>query len=290
MFQTLILERSQYLYFNAVRRRITPCLRKLIRSSEFSCPPELTGGLEDFEKKVRSGQDITAHSSRSLKETAYNDNLLNDWGIHHFHLGQVLENDGFLSRTGPVLFALVTDTDFFEINVYQHGNWSNLDIVEIVHANWPDVIERYRLKGVVGLTVIPDSETVKNFRNMHMNTMLQMKDGTVYASLGGGYMTDGTSTEAVMDAGRHMRAIKAWEDWMRSNTDKLIDKLRGSGVDETKSLAVRLEMDGESVYIVCPEYNVRFDFKKNETGKPIVGSCHKLPRMRHWGMGRGNVG
>lgn len=251
------------LYFNAIRRRISPRARIVIRSKEFSCPADLQGGLTDFERKITHGEDINPHLSRGLKKVTYNDDLLNDWGIYHFHLGQKHDADGFIERTGPVLFAHVGETEFHEINVYQHGNWSNLDVVEIVHANWPSVIDRFRLKGIQSLAIVPDTGIVKTLRDVHINAILQLKDGTIYAPPGGGYMTDGTSMEVVMAADRHARTIKAWEDWILNNTDKLNDGLKGTGIDETKPLKVRLEIDDKAVYAACPEYGVRFVLKKN---------------------------
>jgi hypothetical protein len=32
--------------------------------------------------------------------------MLNDWGIHHLHLGtKISKNTGFVERTGPLLFV-----------------------------------------------------------------------------------------------------------------------------------------------------------------------------------------
>ena len=78
------------LYFNALFRLVRPKPRKIWKSRELQCPPELKAGLALLEHKVKSGEDINSHLSRKISELDYNDSLLNDWGIFHFHLGTKL--------------------------------------------------------------------------------------------------------------------------------------------------------------------------------------------------------
>ena len=118
-------------YFNAIKRTIPVRTRNIIKSDVFSCPSDLEDGLQILENKVKSGHDINPNLSRGLKRIDYNDYLLNDWGIFHFHLGREIESDGYAERTGPVLFGFITHNAFHEINIYNHGNWSNTDLTPI---------------------------------------------------------------------------------------------------------------------------------------------------------------
>ena len=54
--------------------------------------------------KIRKGEDLT-HLSKRITDLDYNDALLNDCGIHHLHLGIDVDDSGFDTRIGPLLFV-----------------------------------------------------------------------------------------------------------------------------------------------------------------------------------------
>lgn len=93
------------LYLNFLRRRVPPVPRKVFVASEFSCPQDLQAGLYVVRGKIESGQDLSPHLSSRLKTLEYHDMLLNDWGIHHLHLGTMLKQNGYVERTKFVLFV-----------------------------------------------------------------------------------------------------------------------------------------------------------------------------------------
>ena len=140
------------------RRTVSIKPRAVFVSREFTCPSELVSGLEDLKRKVRAGDDVKPHLSKGIFNADYEDALLTDWGVLHFHLGQNPHKSitGLVERTGPVLFALVTDDAFYLIDVKGHGSWANKDLVEIVHRNWPHLIARFKLNGVLGVEQEPD--------------------------------------------------------------------------------------------------------------------------------------
>lgn len=53
----------------------------------------------------------------------------------------IWEPNGFVNRTGPVLFARFDEQNAYLINVWSHGNWTNQDMIRIIHNNWPESIE-----------------------------------------------------------------------------------------------------------------------------------------------------
>ncbi|QQL44423.1 hypothetical protein [Sulfuriroseicoccus oceanibius] len=246
------------LYFNALRRRIQPAPRTVHRSAEFSCPSELQAGLEDLEAKIVGGDDLTPHLSRGLKKAGKQDDMLNDWGVYHLHLGTSIEGDGFAERTGPVLFALVTTSSLYEIQVYPHGNWSNREVVEIIHKNWPDTIERYRLKGVIDIAHNPTSEDVKLLRDAHVNTSLKMDDGAIYMSIGGGMMSDGTGSDVLMQADWHAKTVVDLERSIKSNPSEILTALKEQGHDGTSTVKLVLEADERGLWAFCEEFSIRF--------------------------------
>jgi hypothetical protein len=85
-------------------------------------------------------------------KATYEDQLLNDWGIIHFHLG-LRDAQGNVPRTGVVLFAFVRGDVVHCIGFFDHRSWSKIEVLEILQRNWPHAVEHARVKGVTGLDV-----------------------------------------------------------------------------------------------------------------------------------------
>jgi len=154
-----------FAYFNVRKRSIDQVPRKVLRSAVLSCPDECRAALEIIQSEAETGGNLNAHLSRTLLDSNYNDPLLNDWGIHHFHLGIAMESDGFVERTGALLFARITESSIYFIDVMKHGDWTRRRLLEICIANWPELTERYKLRGVLGLTTqITEEDTAKLWR------------------------------------------------------------------------------------------------------------------------------
>jgi hypothetical protein len=146
--------------------------------------------------------NMRPHQGKEIDDPLYKDALLSDWGIHHLHLGTVLDPDGFIKRTKPVLFTRVTNDCLYMIQIMDHGPgaedvWSKQEIVEIIHRNWPDSIRQYRIKGIELERKATDSE-IKQLRGAGILTMLEMKDGTIYMPVGGGIASDRTSLQVAL--------------------------------------------------------------------------------------------
>ena len=147
---------------------------------------------------VARGDDVTGHLSTLMLEAGYHDALLNDWGVHHFHLGTAPHptKPTFAARTGPLLFARVTDTDFHALGVFPHSAFGDSEVVEILHREWPDTVRRYRINAI-DIDPVPTNAEIKMLRKAGVTFFMKTSDGTIYAPPGGGYMTSGHSTQAV---------------------------------------------------------------------------------------------
>ena len=116
-------------YFNLQHRLIPQRPRNVHRANSSTCPPNLHAGLTFVEGKIIRGEALRPHLSCGILDVSYSDSLLNDWGVYHFHLGTTLRDDGFIVRTGPVLFARMTENDAYLIDVREHGAWSSQDLL-----------------------------------------------------------------------------------------------------------------------------------------------------------------
>ena len=123
-------------FFNFKHRLIRPLRRQIHKSDKFTCPSECESGLAFIENKITNGDDLFAHLSKSILNLNYNDDLLNDWGIYHLHLGTQLGTDGFIQRTGPLLYAKFDDENAYFINVMKHGDWTKQEMVEVIHQQF----------------------------------------------------------------------------------------------------------------------------------------------------------
>jgi hypothetical protein len=110
-------------YLNVRMRRIQPAKRTTYKARAFSCPSDHQAGLDLLIKKSEAGDDLRANQSTSLDNPDFNDAILHDWNISHFHLGTSPDrhNPSFGKRTGPVLFAFVTNDSLYCIDVLPSG-------------------------------------------------------------------------------------------------------------------------------------------------------------------------
>jgi hypothetical protein len=205
-------------HLNVLHRLIPTKPRTILESPNLICPPNLRAGYEEVKRKASVGESLVPHQSRLLDDLEYRDPLLNDWGIHHLHLGTSLESHGYVTRTGPVLFARVTDDSVFAIQIYTHGAWSKREIVEILHRNWPDSIERYRVKGITLQTQFTDRE-IGNLRDAGVQAFIQV-DNSVYAPIGGGIVTSGDSMRVIMASDQIRRSCHQLEQMTTALVDR----------------------------------------------------------------------
>lgn len=252
-------------YFNVAKRRIPIRPRRVLRSSELTCSTELQSALDGLLAKATSGDDLTPHLSKALIDADYNDYLLNDWGIHHFHLGTAPDAalPAFVARTGPLLFARVTDGNFYALAVLPHGSWTEQRLVTILYSNWPESIEPYRLKGVTGLAHRPPtSQELKGLRRANVVTVVEVAVGAVYAPIGGGYTTSGVSSEVVRTVNRELKLIRRLEAHVRANLATFLERIRETGAEPGDPPVFRLLVNEEGAYAV-------------ETGSGVAILLHK---------------
>ena len=247
-------EELPFVYFNAEKRRPDQRPRNLILSDVFSCPSNLQAGWERLKDMVKDGNDLTPNLSKLVNRINNKDSMLNDWGVHHFHLGENLYGQ-FMERTGPLLFALVTIESFYAINIFNHAAWADDDIVEIIHKNWPDVISQYQIKGVISTTEITESERL-TLRAKNANAFVTVSDGTVYAPIGGGVVGAGYNLQAIMNTDRQRSTLKALEDHLQSQLVDLKETLSQHGYSGEDEIEAELEITENEYVAILPKFNV----------------------------------
>ncbi|HLO88857.1 MAG TPA: hypothetical protein VK203_28155 [Nostocaceae cyanobacterium] len=241
------LEKVSFTYFNLRKRRLMPVVREVLISKEFVCPSQYLAGLELIKERIRRGEDLTPHLSRSvLTDPSYNDDLLNDWGIHHLHLGIVPDarDNRIVERTGPLLFARFDDNYAYLINVLNHGEWANIDFIRVLHNNWPTSIEHCRAENVSSIEPLGD---IQAYRDAGEQTFIEI-DGVVYLPIGGGYTQSRLSVEVIQYSDYFSAMIRELENRVNNNVSKLVADAQTQGLSLPEKLHIKLVVEKEKIY------------------------------------------
>ncbi|UQN10843.1 hypothetical protein [Deinococcus sp. QL22] len=160
--------------------------------------PEEIVGLDMLRSEVEVGHSLLPRMSSQVRRKVH-DPLFSDWRILHFHLGTTLDRRGFYNRTNHTAFAFLDKHTFRLIAVWPHHPrpYEDIRLLHILKRDWPDVMEQYQAKGVTKLfPMIQTPEAIKMSRKKFM-TMIDL-DGVAYFPPGGGIVSNGYSSEAVM--------------------------------------------------------------------------------------------
>ena len=160
------------------------------------------------------GENVNGFLSKGINHASgarSRDRLLWDFGMHHFHLSnKELDVCGFVERSDYLLLAIVTDESAYFVDVRPHHapgelEWVQQDLLRIVHSNWPELVDRNVLHGVLGSSVT--DEELKELRRKNVNHAATLGDKTI-APLGGGMMSDGSSMSCRILAMRLRQEIR----------------------------------------------------------------------------------
>lgn len=198
--------------------------------------------------------------------------MLNDWGIRHFHLGLKLESDGFVERTGPVLFARVAEDKVYFIDVKEHGKgYRNVRTSrEIIHRNWPESLAKYK-SGFIRMSHEYTEEEHMELRAAGITVPLQMSDGTIYNPPGDGYMSDGTSINVVITHNENARYLRLRQEALVKNISVISADISRITDYRGNSFEFKLQVAGENFVAVEKNSQARLelfrilDFTKDAT-------------------------
>lgn len=196
------------------RRLVSPKSRVIEKADSFTCPTELQSGLNGLEAALSNGDNVKPWQSKLVDRVSYEDGLLNDYGVLHFHLGETLESNGYIKRTGPLLFAIVRDAAVYEIGIYGHADWYELDILNIIDRNWPELLDPVTIKAIDTAYSPKTKEEIKALRDANVCSIISLDSGRIIVPIGGGVATGGTSNDAV-------HAADYWAKFLR-DADNLV--------------------------------------------------------------------
>lgn len=185
-------------------------------------------------RRAQEGEPLWPHQSRQLlmgrtrrgRPGPEHDLLFNDWGIQHFHLGLRQSGvDGFVERTNDLCLAIAAQGVLSVIDVRPHGNWGDVELLEIIERHWPSLLDHAVLKGVAGVEY-PAGFTYEEARRSGLLTMITLSSGRILAPPGGGYATAGNSMRAVIGMDRIMDGLRRLEEYVTQNAEQIQQDVR----------------------------------------------------------------
>lgn len=217
-----------YQFSHMQMRTLLPMPREIKKSKEFSCPEKYQAGLERLEEAIKNGERLLPFMSRRIYDAAYDDKFIYDWGMFHFHIGdgQCPKDPRFVGRSDELVVAAVENDTVYFIKVDKHRDlWTKQELVRILADNWPEMMERYRIKGAVSLTEEISDADYKILRRANVNTLVDLHDGRVYIGRNYGLNTAGTSVAGVQRGNRMERYAKALQESIESSEDAICETI-----------------------------------------------------------------
>ncbi len=230
------------------RRIVVPGKRQVLRALGFTCPIHVQNGLTALDAAFATGAAIWPWQSKFVDRPKCEDGLYNDYRVVHFHLGSGFETNGYINRTDELLFAVVSPSAVYEIGIFRHGDWYELDVLDIIDANWPETLDHVTIPALDVSNYPRTREEVKAKRNANVVSIIRLRSGRIIAPPGGGVATDGTSIEAVRSAISLAKDLQKWERTICANIKEQV--LQGNMVDQDYTILLQTSDDEISGVLV----------------------------------------
>ena len=260
-------------FFDSLRRHLSPRPRRVEIAENFVLPAGYEAGWANLQRKIEAGESLTPHQSKDHRSFINQDGLLDDWGIHHFHLGvgPHQKYPDLVERTPPVVFALVTDEVFYAINTYKHEGWAKTEVVETLHQNWPDAIRQFVIHGSSSDSVTEAQRTT--LRKKRANCSVTVKDGTVYGPLGGTISFGGMTVEAVVRTDVCHDEIRRFQCAVEESAEQIVSQLKSLGHTVVGELRAKYVIHEGEMAIRLPDHGLTVKIAFETTSRTL--SRHK---------------
>lgn len=194
------------LYLNYYFRRI-PVKKynvKVSKEIENLVDNDCKSTIANIKNDLEKGKDINARVSRGILKFESNDKMLNRWGLHHLHLGNKMEKDGFIQRTGKLLIIYVNkykNIVYFLAVAPGHGKsypdtFIDSEYLKTLVENWKEVREELECESITGIGPEMKDEDMKKILERSNINLCVVKSGNVLITPPGlGIAMDGNSIE-----------------------------------------------------------------------------------------------
>ena len=199
----------------------------------------------------QAGGRVSKFLSKRIFDATFNDGLLNDYRIHHFHLSDKLDKGGFfVKRSDMLLFALVEESDAFFIDVVPHPDdrtavdfgWTRQDLLTTINSNWPQLLEPHIAGGISG-DILTDAQK-KVLRQKNINVVHQVGDEAIFP-MGGGVTSAGTNMLWQVLGDKLIYEIENLQRYCETQPSDIRTALKNQGHDLTEDMEFKLVLFDE---------------------------------------------
>ncbi|ELH7532800.1 hypothetical protein M2F96_22255 [Vibrio vulnificus] len=244
-----------YSYQRYKCRIIESIPREVKEAKCLSVPNEYCSAYAKIKKDIETGEPLRKYQSRKLKQLDYDDDMLSHWGIQHLHLSDELQGDGFVQRTGDLLFVHFDNCSARIIGIFNHSSWCDLDLIEIMHSNWPDRMSAFRMEsGIRKLT----EEEHKVLRGKHANANIVLDDGTEYMNPGFGVTSNGSPINAVLNSDKVIAMLNHQFETIKVNMPQILEAAKCR--ETLNNVTIGLEVDNRTKQLVFKIKEIDFYF------------------------------
>lgn len=224
----------------------------LVEASDLLIPNKYQSAYDLIKQDILNGESLKKYQSRLLKKLDYDDDMLSHWGIQHLHLGLETQSDGYVERTGDLLFVFFKETKAYIVGIYNHTSWCDIDIVESIHRNWPTELAVFKSNSdAKPLT----QEQYKILRSKNVCCNIVVSDGTEYIAPGSGVTANGAPITATFNSDKIINMFNTSFEAIKGNIQRILESDPEQRNSDTITIGMR----------ICHE-SKEFIYKIKETG------------------------
>jgi len=249
-------------WLDFVSRYIPSVPRQVFFSKKFpkTLTPDVEIAFKYLKHMIETGVDINPYQSKGLildndtseeKRQKRTDLLWADWGIHHLHLTStpIRAGEYFSARSNLLLFCVIGGDFACLIDIRDHGKsnlFSDQELIKAVADTWPEIMERYRLKGVLAPETHLNSSEVATLRKGGVSSFVTIGN-QVYMGPGMGITAASTSSRVSMAIVRIRKYVIELAKIVADPTSQFKTESAASGI-EYPDYCIALTPRGLAVY------------------------------------------
>lgn len=182
--------------------------------------------VESLKEKAMKGEELLCYHSTDVINQSKPDYLLRDWNIFHLHSGHGKKQSStdFADRSGDLLFLTYYEDNLYLIDIKPHGKWTDVNLLEIIDNNWPEVLQSYMINDTKNDNSIDSPATIKTMRNCNLNYPIKV-NGKTFFPPGGGVTANGENIFQVRSFLEVKRRLKNLATYLDENYRNLIPML-----------------------------------------------------------------
>lgn len=286
-FNNVSLEQALHQYCNMKLRLLAPKPRQVLVSKELTCPDKCKDGYAYFKRAVEEGRQLLPFMSKMILDADSRiDKMVFDWGFFHFHLNTAPDKKDprFIERADDLLIAYVDayhDDKMYFLQIRPHikSIWTEQELVRILADNWPETMERYRVKGAAALTENVRDNDYRIARDNNICTFVDLHDGRVFIGPNLGLNSAGTSARASVNYNHICNNAVLFEKTMGDAVDDIV-RLINKKLDVPASIVkLRLVEPGDKDYLFKVEpygFLLRFIITEDRTFMAVGDNANEI--------------